>query len=189
MGRLIVFNSVSLDGFFVDAKGDMSWAHNPIQDEEWNKYVESNTSGTGALVFGRITYELMKNYWPTPEAKRRDPIVAERMNAYRKIVFSRTLKSVEWANTLLSKNDPVTEIGNLKRTSGDQMVILGSGSLVSQLTQAGLIDEYQVVIIPIILGSGRTLFEGVHTVMPMQLTQSRSFKNGNVVLFYNPRRS
>ena len=88
MRKLIVFNMVSLDGFFVDSKGDMSWAHK--HDAEWNAFVGGNASGSGVLVFGRKTYELMASYWPTPMALQNSPIVAKGMNDMPKIVFSRT---------------------------------------------------------------------------------------------------
>lgn len=82
---------VSLDGYFVNGNGDMSWAHKPSDDAEWNAFVAENASGGGDLVFGRITYELMTNYWPTPLAAKNAPVVAERMNNLHKVVFSRTL--------------------------------------------------------------------------------------------------
>lgn len=152
MRRLIAFEQVSLDGYFVDANGDMSWAHK--QDPEWNEFVSGNASGDGALVFGRVTYEMMAAFWPTPAATQRLPAVAEGMNNLPKIVFSRTLDKVSWKNTTLVKGDLAVEVRRLKSEPGSGMAILGSGSLVSQLTQAGLIDELQIVVNPIVLGRG-----------------------------------
>ena len=80
MRKLVVFNQVTLDGYFADASGDMGWAHNDQKDEEWNAFVAENANAGGLLLFGRITYELMAGYWPTPHAIEHDPIVAERMN-------------------------------------------------------------------------------------------------------------
>src|SRR5438105_4358563 len=97
MRKLIVFNHVSLDGFFVDANGQMNWAHK--QDAEWNAFVAENASGGGELWFGRITYELMASFWPTPQAMQTMPIVAEQMNNLPKVVFSRTLDKATWNNT------------------------------------------------------------------------------------------
>jgi len=87
MRKLIVFNQVSLDGYFTDANGDMSWAHRDSSDREWKSFVDANASSGGQLLFGRITYEMMKSYWPTPAALRNDPVVAERMNDLPKVVF------------------------------------------------------------------------------------------------------
>jgi dihydrofolate reductase len=102
-----------------------------------------------------------------------------------KIVFSRSMKKAEWSNTKVMKGDLADEVRKLKK--GDQdMVILGSGTIVSQLTQARLIDEYQLVVNPIILGKGRTMFEGVKDRVDLKRTNTRNFKNGNVVLSYVP---
>ncbi len=187
MRRLTVFNQVSLDGYFVDAHGDMSWAHNTAPDAEWQAFVEGNASGGGVLLFGRITYELMAGYWPTPAAMRNNPIVAEQMNDLPKIVFSRTLDHALWNNTRLVKGNPAAEVRKMKQQPGMDIVILGSGTIVSQLTQARLVDEYQVVVIPIVLGQGRPMFEGVRDRLPLKLTKTRIFTNGNVLLCYEPR--
>ena len=184
MRKLIVFNMVSLDGFFVDSKGDMSWAHK--HDAEWNAFVSGNASGSGVLVFGRITYELMASYWPTPMALQNSPVVAKGMNEMPKIVFSRTLDKASWNNTKLVKEDLAAEVRKLKKGPGPDMVILGSGSIVSQLAQQNLIDEYQLALSPIVLGKGRTLFEGVKEKLNLKLTNSRTFGNGTVFTCYQP---
>jgi dihydrofolate reductase len=184
MRKLDVFDNVSLDGFFVDAKGDMSWAHK--HDEEWSAFTSGNASGQGELLFGRVTYDMMAGFWPTPQAAQMLPAVAASMNAMHKYVFSRTLDAVSWQNTTLVKGDLVSEVTRLKQQPGPDMVILGSGSLVSQLTRARLIDEYQIVLNPIVLGKGRTLFETVEDQVRLTLTKTKAFSNGNVVLWYEP---
>jgi dihydrofolate reductase len=184
MRRLIVFDNVTLDGYFTDARGDMSWAHK--QDAEWNAFAAENAQGGGTLLFGRITYELMAGYWPTPQAMKNSPDVAERMNSLPKVVFSRTMEKASWSNTRLVKDNMAAAVRKMKSDSGDGMVILGSGSIVSQLAQEGLIDEYQIVLNPIVLGKGRTLFEGIGQKLPLKLTKTRAFGNGNVVLCYEP---
>ena len=184
MRRLIAFEQVSLDGFFVDANGDMSWAHK--QDKEWNEFSASNASGDAALLFGRVTYEMMASFWPTPAAMERMPAVAEGMNGMAKVVFSRTLEKASWKNTTLVRGDIAAELRKMKNESGPDLAILGSGSIVSQLAQAGLIDEFQIVVNPIVLGKGRTLFEGVEGKIPLKLVHTRAFGNGNVVLCYEP---
>jgi dihydrofolate reductase len=185
MGRLAVFNHVSLDGYFVDVNGDMSWAHR--QDAEWKAFVAGNASaGESLLLFGRTTYDLMASYWPTPLATKNDPIVAERMNSLSKVVFSRTLDKASWSNTRLVKGDLATEIRRMRKEPGKDMVILGSGNIVSQLAQEGLIDEYQIVVVPVVLGKGRTMFDGVKEKLTVKLTKTRAFGNGNVLLCYEP---
>ena len=185
MRRLAVFNQVTLDGYFAGPGGDISWAKGR-QDPKFHQFVEENARGGGVLVFGRITYELMASYWPTPLAAQIDPVVAERMNNLPKVVFSRTLAAAAWSNTTLLKGDLAAEIRKLKRESGDDMTILGSGSLVAQLADAGLIDEYQLVVYPVVLGQGRTMFDGVKKPLFLTLTRSRTFANGNVFLSYVP---
>jgi dihydrofolate reductase len=186
MRKLIVFNHISLDGYFVDGNGDMSWAKADHQDAEWDAFVAGNASGGGVLVFGRITYEMMASFWPTPFAIENMPAVAEGMNRMPKVVFSRTMDKASWNNTTLVKGDPAAEIRKMKQSVGEDMVILGSGNVVSQLAEEGLIDEYHLVVNPIVLGKGRTMFDGVKEKLRMKLTKTRAFGNGNVLLCYEP---
>lgn len=186
MRKLIVFNHVTLDGYFVDRNGDMSWANAHQDDEEWNAFVSGNASGGGELLLGRVTYELMASFWPTPMAMELMPAVAEGMNRMRKVVFSRTLDDVSWSNTKLVKGDPAEEVRKMKAEPGDGMTILGSGSIVAQLAQESLIDEYQIVLNPIALGSGRSLFDGISKKLALKLANTRAFGNGNVLLTYVP---
>ena len=182
MRKLIVFNSVSIDGYFTDKNGDMSWAHK--NDPEFNSFSEENAKSGGELIFGRKTYEMMAGYWPTPQAQQQNPVLAEQMNKLPKVVFSKTLDNVTWDNTKLIKGNLVDEVRKLKSASGDQLVIMGSGTIVSQLTDAHLIDEYQLVVNPIVLGAGRTMFEGIKDKLELKLSNTRAFKNGNVLESY-----
>ena len=184
MRKLIVFNHVSLDGYFTDAQGDMSFARNVIPDAEWDAFVAGNAGSGGTLVFGRVTYELMVSFWPTPFAAEQMPDVAERMNNLPKVVFSRTLKEATWTNTKLVKSDMAGEIRKMKKEAGEDIVIFGSGTIVSQLTQEGLIDEYQIVVDPVALGDGRTMFDGMKEKLTLKLKTTRTFSNGNVLLCY-----
>jgi dihydrofolate reductase len=186
MRKLIVFNHISLDGYFVDAHGSMARAKMDNNDPEYNAFVAENASGDGTLLFGRVTYELMIKYWPTPMAKQHDPAVAEGMNNMPKFVFSRMMDKASWNNTTVVKGDPVAEVRKMKEQAGNGMAILGSGTIVSQLAAAGLIDEYQVVVNPIILGKGRTMFESVKNMINLKLTKTRSFKSGKVYVCYEP---
>ena len=186
MPKLTVFNNVSLDGYFTDANSDMSWAHRGQNDPEWQEFVGGNVKGDGRLLFGRKTYEMMASFWPTPMAKESMPAVADRMNGGSKVVFSRTLKEASWNNSRLVSQGPVEEVRKLKKGSGADMVILGSGEIVAQLAAEGLVDEYQFVVIPIVLGKGRTLFDGLKKRLGFRLVRTRSFKIGNVLLCYEP---
>ena len=183
MPRLIVFNNISLDGYFSDPNGDMSWAHK--SDPEWNEFAASNAGGGGVLVFGRVTYEMMASFWPTKQASEMFPEVAAGMNKLPKIVFSRTLKEATWNNTKLINDNIAEEVRKLKSAPrGADMAIMGSGTIVSQFTQEGLIDEYQIATHPIIIGKGRTLFEGVQEKVPLKRTKTRTFENGCVFVCY-----
>ena len=182
MRKLSVFNSISLDGFFVDAHNEISWAHK--NDEEWTAFVGANAAGGGTLLFGRITYEMMASFWPTPMAAETMPKVAEQMNTLPKVVFSRSLKEATWQNTRLVKTDIAAEVRRMKEEPGEGMVILGSGSIVSQLTQGRLIDEYQIALCPVVLGQGRTMFEGFEGKLDLRLTEQRVFRNGTIFLRY-----
>ena len=184
MRKLIVFNSVTLDGYFTGADGDLIWAHK--SDPEWNTFVSGNAQGDSEMVWGRVTYEMMAGWWPSPQALKSMPEVAARMNSASKVVFSRTLREAAWNNTTLVKSDPAATIRTMKRAPGPDLIIFGSGTIVSQLAQAGLIDEFQIVLNPLALGRGRTMFEGVQTPLNLKLTKTRAFKNGNVLLWYNP---
>lgn len=182
--KLMVFNQVSLDGYFADIQSDVGWAHS--RDAEWNDFASDNARGGGTLVFGRVTYQMMERFWQTPEGQAANPEVAHQMTALPKVVFSKTLLAPTWANTRAIRGDITTEMQKLKRESGPDMVIMGSGTIVAQLTDARLIDSYQIVLIPVVLGAGRTMFDGISQRLSLALKGTRSFKNGNVVLDYEP---
>jgi dihydrofolate reductase len=183
MRKLIVFNNITLDGYFTDRNGDMSWAHR--HDPEWMEFVQSNASGGGELLFGRKTYDLMASYWPTPMASKNDPVVAEQMNKLPKVVFSRAMQQASWQNTKVIKGEIAAEIRKMKSADGPGMAIFGSGTIVAQLAQENLIDEYQIAIHPIVLGAGRTMFdglmfEGLKKKLTLRPTKTRTFGNGIV---------
>src|ERR1700741_770548 len=151
MRKLFVFNQVTVDGYFTDEKGDISWAKEN-KDAEFQEFVAQNASGEGELMFGRITYELMASYWPTPMARENDPIVADAMNKMPKVVFSRTLAKPSWNNSKVVKGDIFEEVRTMKNENGPDMVIFGSGTIIAQLAPHGLIDEYELVVFPVVLG-------------------------------------
>ena len=185
MIKVNMFNNISLDGYFTDASSDMSWAHAGGDDVEMGEFTRDNAQGGAALIFGRVTYEMMAAFWPTPIAAQMMPEVAKGMNAARKYVFSHNLKSAGWTNTVILDDDPAREVTRLKKEGGDKaLTILGSGSIVKQLTAAGLIDDYQFMLNPVILGAGRTLFDGLPGRPSLSLENNRTFNNGKVFLHY-----
>ena len=186
MRKLIVFNNVTLDGYFVDQNGDLSWAYPGSQDAEFKALVEENAKSGGEMLFGRVTYEMMASYWPTPMALANDPVIADGMNKASKVVFSTTLDQPSWNNTRLVKGDIAAEVRRMKAELGDDLLIFGSGRIVAQLSQEGLIDEYQIMVHPIILGQGRTMFEGSTAKTSLTLTKTQTFGNGYVLLCYQP---
>jgi dihydrofolate reductase len=184
MRKLRVFNNVSLDGYFTDANNDYRWAHEGANDPELIDFTKGNARGTNALVFGRVTYELMVAWWPTQEAAKAMPEIAKGMNEAPKFVFSRTLESADWSNTTLLTGEPASEIARIKQTPGPDMTVLGSGTIVAQLTAAGLIDEVQLLVCPVLLGSGKSQFAGVSGQPWWTLSRSKTFQNGRVFLAY-----
>jgi dihydrofolate reductase len=169
--KLLAFEMVSLDGYFVDARGDMRWAKNTAADPEFDAFTTRNAEGGGVLLFGRVTYEMMAGYWPTPLARQTSPQVARRMNEGAKVVFSHTLREASWANTTILAGDAADEVRRLKRDAGPGLAILGSGTIVSRLAGEGLIDEFQLVVIPVVLGAGRTPFAGIRERLDLALTR------------------
>ncbi len=180
MRKLHVFESISVDGYFTDANGDMSWAHAGREDPEFTEWVGGNASGGGELLFGRKTYQMMEAFWTTPVAAKQMPAVAKGMNAARKYVASKTIQPA-WNNTHLLKGDLVHAVKDLKASEGPGITILGSGSVVAQLGEAGLVDEYQFVISPVAVGGGRTVFTKGRK---LRLLSERVFRCGNVVVTY-----
>lgn len=182
--QLNAFESVTLDGYFAGPDGDLGWAHAVPPDKEWTDFVSGNAQGGGTLLLGRVTYDMMASYWPTPQAKAAMPAVAKGMNEMTKHVVSHTLKNPAWENTKVLNGDLFSAVRELKKAPGAGLTILGSGSIVAQLAGEGLIDQFQLVVVPVAIGAGRTLFEGVNA--KLKLASSRAFKNGNVVLTYTP---
>lgn len=186
MRKLIVFNHVTLDGYFVDANGGFNWARNGNEDPEYSAFVAENASGGSELLFGRVTYGLMASYWPSAIADQHNPVVAKAMNSMAKVVFSRTLEKATWNNTKLVRGDIVAAVRKMKTEPGPGMAILGSGSIVAQLAPENLIDEYQMVLDPVALGNGRSMFHGIRQPLNLSLTRTRTFKNGKIFLCFEP---
>jgi dihydrofolate reductase len=185
-GALAVFNNVSLDGYFTGPEGELDWAHRSAPDPEFDAFVAENAGGGGRLLLGRKTYDMMVQWWPTPAAGATMPEVAEGMNRMEKLVASRTMQRPDWRNTTVLRGDLVAAVRRLKAESETGITILGSGSVVAQLAAVGLIDEIQMVVVPVVLGRGRTMFDGVTAPLGMRLRRSRVFPKGKVFLAYQP---
>jgi dihydrofolate reductase len=174
---------VSLDGFFEGPNHEIDW-HNV--DEEFNEFAIRQLDDVDMLLFGRVTYQMMAAYWPTPVAIESDPIVAGKMNNTAKIVVSRTLERAEWSHTRLVREHAADEIAKLKQQPGKDLAIFGSSDLTVSLMQAGLVDEFRIMVNPVVLGGGKRLFEGLHDRAKLKLLRTRTFKSGNVLLYYRP---
>ncbi|HYK08989.1 MAG TPA: dihydrofolate reductase family protein [Candidatus Eisenbacteria bacterium] len=186
--KLFLFMMVSLDGYIEGPNHDLSW-HNV--DSEFNDYAIEQTKNVGTLLFGHTTYDVMKDYWPTVNAREDDPVVANLMNTTPKIVFSRSLEKVEeteyWKNVRLMKDVVTEEIQKLKEESSKDIAVYGSNNLCVTLLEMGLLDELRIMVNPVVIGSGTPLFKGIKSKLSLQLLGTKEFKNGNVLLIYKPQ--
>lgn len=183
MRKLISFMVVTLDGYSEGPEGEFDW---PNVDDEFNEFAISQLNDIDTLVFGRVTYEGMASYWPTPAALEGDPAVADRMNTIPKVVLSSTLDTADWQNTRLVTEDAAEAITELKQRSGKDLAIFGSATLTASLIEQGLVDELRVMVHPILLGGGKSLFAGLHRRVPVELERTIVFSSGNVLLHYRP---
>ena len=156
-------------------------------DDEFNEFAIEQINTVDTLLFGRVTYELMAGYWPTPAAKTDDPVIAEIMNTTPKIVFSKTLTSVDWQNTRLIKDNFLEEMLKLKQQPGQDVLVAGSGTLVQTLIEHNLVDEYHLLIYPVVLGSGKRLFQDGSNAT-LKLVESKTFNSGVIAQIYQPDR-
>lgn len=183
MRKLFAFNMVTLNGFFEGPNQDIGW-HNV--DDEFNQFAIEQTRTVGAILFGRVTYELMASYWPTPAAQSDDPIVANLMNTLPKVVFSRTLQKAGWNSTRLIKDNVAEEVLKMKQEPGNDLAVFGSADLLSSLMQMNLVDEHRVMVNPVLIGSGTPLFRNINQKVNLKLVKTRTFRSGNVLLYYQP---
>lgn len=177
MRRVIVSNVMSLDSFFEGPNRDLDWI---IVDEEFFSYANNMLRSADALLFGRTTYLHMAGYWPFAPKDE----LAGHMNSLAKVVFSGTLDKAEWNNSRLVKTNAADEVLRLKQQPGKDIVILGSATLASLLLQQGLIDEYRVILNPVLIGAGNPLFKGIQQTLRLKLQQTKLFASGVLVLYY-----
>jgi dihydrofolate reductase len=174
MRKLIMWNIITLDGFF---EGDSHWDlpfHEAIWGEELEKRSIEQLNAADFLVFGRVTYEGMAAYWESAEGE-----IAELMNKTPKLVFSRTLPSADWSNSRLIREDASAELLRMKEEGDGDMYVFGSANLSETLIKHNLFDEYRIGISPVILGSGRGLAS-----KNLSLISNQQLSNGGVVLTY-----
>lgn len=184
MRKLIFFNMMTLDGFFEGPKASLEWHQT---DEEFQEFAIQQLKEAELLLFGRKTYEMMAGFWPSKVALDTDPDTADLMNTIPKVVFSRTIPEAGWNNTTLVTSSRAAEITRLKGLPGKNMFLFGSASLAAELIQHGLVDEFRIMLNPVVLGRGEPLFKEVRHPMQLKLVKTRTFTNGNVLLYYTPQ--
>lgn len=181
MRKLIMWNLITLDGYFEGAKSwDLDW-HESIWGEELEHLSIEQLNSADMLLFGRVTYEGMAAYWRAAKGE-----IAELMNNIPKVVFSRTLAQADWANTTLVNDDAVAAVLRLKQQGDRNMFVFGSADLSATFVSEGLFDEYRLALAPVILGSGKTLFGRNLARQRLKLLESRSLSSGGVILRYAP---
>ena len=199
MRRIVMFNQVAVDGYFADTDGKLDWV---VSDEEVHRNAVAGMPDVDTILFGRRTYEMFASFWPhalddSPDAPdphgggRRSPsmrAMATWLNETPKVVFSTTLKAAAWKNSRVVPQIDPREIDKMKRQPGADLIIFGSGSVVTELTRHGLVDEYQFVVSPILLGRGRSMWNDLTKSMKLQLLEAKSYQSGVVMLRYAPGR-
>lgn len=182
MGRLIMWNLMSLDGFVAGPNGELDW-HNDVWGPEMAALSETQGEAMSGMIFGRKTYDLMAGYWPTATE---DPDIKHYMNTMPKWVFSRTLKSLDWQNCTLLMGDAVAEVRALKQQQEKDLFVFGSADLSEQLLPAGVFDELRIAIGPLLLGDGVRLFRKQPEKMGLKLIKSTPMTSGGMILYYQP---
>ena len=183
MKNVIFQMMTSVDGFFEGPDRELDW---PVVDDGFSRYSLDLLNTIDAMLFGRLTYQMMAKYWQSPRAIADHPAIAHKMNTLAKIVFSATLEKPSWQNTRLVKNNGAGELMKMKEQPGQDLAIFGSSDLAVSLTKQGLIDEYRIIVNPIVLGGGKMLLKGLNGRLKLKLVASRTFASGSVLLCYRP---
>jgi len=185
MRKLVLFIHVSLDGFAADTNSGLGWIS---YDSELQQYADEIVATVGSPVYGRVTYELMAGYWPSvlndPAESERNKAHAQWVDQATKIVFSKTMKKAEWNNTIVINDNIVEEINKLKQQPGKDLVIFGSPGLAHSFMELDLIDEYQLTLNPVLLGSGIPVYENIKNKTNLKLVKATPLKSGVVGLHY-----
>ena len=187
MRKIIVTMWVTLDGYVSGPNDDMSWVR---VDDAVGAYEYDLVSAADTLILGRVTYQSFAGAWPyvpdNPNASEGEKAYARQLNSMRKVVFSKTLEAVEWHNSTLLHEISPEDVLALKQESGTNIVIYGSASVIQALTARGLIDEYQLLVHPLVVGGGKRLFKEGSDRIDLRLVESKSFDSGVVLLTYQP---
>jgi len=183
MGRINSFAFCTLNGFYKDHTNDIGWH---VHGDEETRYSEDSLSHGNVLLFGRMTYEMMYSFWPTSMAQETMSVVARGMNDAEKLVVSRSLSSAEWSNTRVLSKNWLQEIRVIKKSKN--ITLLGSGTILTQLAEVDLIDEYSIMIDPVIISSGTSIFDKIKKTLNLTLMDSKIFKSGSLLLTYEPKR-
>jgi len=180
MRKAIVWNMVTLDGYFEGPRPwEIDW-HEYVWDEELERFSLDQAQEVGILLFGRKTYEGMAGYWSNATGE-----IADFMNSTPKVIFSSTLEKATWSNTQLVKGRAEEEVGRLKKEPGKDLFIFGSANLTDSLAKQGLIDEYRIGLTPLILGGGNPMFKPNDERLRLRLLESRPMRSGVVLLRYS----
>jgi dihydrofolate reductase len=183
LSKLIMWNLVTLDGFF---EGGAPWDldfHRSVFDNDLERYSIEQLQTADMLLFGRVTYEGMAAHWQGATGE-----VADFMNRLPKAVVSTTLPHAEWQNTRVISENVAATIRELKAVGERNIYVFGSGALTATLMNEGLFDEYRLAIVPVVLGEGKPLFPMVPNAMELTLIESRTMASGCVILCYQPQR-
>jgi dihydrofolate reductase len=183
MRTVASFIITSLDGFYEGPNSEFDW---PVVDEEFNDFAIRQLDGAETLGFGRATYEHMAAYWPTEQARANDPAITSRMNATPKLVFSTTLDDATWSATTIVPGEATEAVPAIKAKAGGELLVIGSAHLTAALAQSGTLDELRIMVSPIVIGQGRSLFENLEGRVSLTLLGVRQFDSGNVLLTYRP---
>jgi dihydrofolate reductase len=183
--KIVLLEHISVDGFLAGRDGDMNWIH--VDDEIW-EHVHPVIDGADAVIWGRLTYEMMEAYWPTaadsPGATAHDIHHGRWLRDATKLVFSRSLTAVTWPNTRIVNGDPRDVVTSLKRERGKNVVLIGSASIARDFIRLGLIDEYRLTVNPVLLGQGTRLFPDLESTADLELVSSKPLASGVVALHY-----
>ena len=183
MRTMAAFIFTSLDGFYEGPNGELDWSN---VDAEFNEFALRQLDEAGTLCFGRATYEHMAAYWPTEQARANDPAMPSRMNDKEKLVFSTTLTDANWSGTTVMRGQATEQVPTIQAAPGKELLVIGSAHLTANLAQAGVLDELRIMIFPILLGQGRSLFEDLQDRVSLTLLRVRQFDSGNILLTYRP---
>lgn len=184
MGKLIMWNVMTLDGYF---EGNQPWDlsfHGLIWGEELERISLEQLRSADYLVFGRVTYEGMADYWTKPEAELEGKEIADLMNSIPKIVFSKSLKFAEWNNTTIINENVSEEIKKLKKQSGKDIFVFGSANLAETLISNDLFDEFRIAVAPIVLGNGKPLFKQGLKSKTLSLVSAEQLSTGGIIIKY-----